>query len=237
VGPIRNFLSLLVIALWTAACGAAAILTSFFDKSGRAADAITRNWAGLVAALSGLKITVEGAEVVDRNRSYVLVANHRSHLDTIALVLTCPLPLRMLAKAELFNIPIFGQALARVGHLRVDRRQGRTDLTRLGPAVRKMVDAGRTLCVFAEGSRQPEGAYGEFKRGAFYLARQNGLPILPVSIVGTGAVLPPKRLRLRPGTARLRYHPPIEISEQNEDELRSQVFEIIRRGGRELERS
>lgn len=234
MNPLRNALALAGITLVTALGCLQAIVLALLGRGGRPIDRVMERWARRVARLAGMRVEAAGMEKIDSRRAYVLVANHRSYMDTIALFLASPVPLRMMAKYTLFRVPLFGQALRLAGHLPVHRIKGRTDMEKLRREVKKMSAAGGSLCVFAEGKRQAIGILAPFKRGAFALAVDLGLPILPVSIVGTGAVMPAFRLRLAPGTARLRYHEPLETPGRDVEELCRLTREMIAAGCREM---
>lgn len=232
---LRDLFAVISVALATLVVGLTAILGSFVDRSGKIADACHRVFAKIVEWISGMVLQVEGIEHVDANRSYVFVVNHQSHMDAIALVLSCPVPLRMLAKKSLYYFPIFGQALSRVGHIRVSRTKGKTDMAKVRAQTKGLIQARRSLCIFAEGRRQNVVLLSPFKYGAFKIAKENDLPLLPVAIVGTGRILPAKSLHFTPGQARIRYHPPIEPGLGDVSELRQLTFEILKKSLREME--
>ena len=214
----RSLIAVPGVILATTLAGLAQLAASLADRSGRISDAIARAWAWAVAGACGLKVA--GAGAVDPRRAYVLVANHQSHLDTIALLLTCPVPMRMLAKKSLFRIPVMGWAMRRMGHLPVARERATpAAMARLRAAVEGLARRGQSVVVFAEGSRSPDGGVRAFKKGAFHLARDFGLPILPVAIDGTARVLPARTLRFRGGRARVTYLAPIDPAGREVDDL------------------
>ena len=230
--PPRSLLAVPGVILATTLAGVVQLAASLFDRSGRISDAIARAWAWAIARVCGLRVTAAGRERVDPRRTYVIVANHQSHLDTIALLLTCPAPMRMLAKKSLFRIPVMGWAMKRMGHVPVERdRATRGSLDRLRAAVEGLIGRGQSVVVFAEGSRSPDGRVRAFKKGAFHLARTFDLPILPVAIDGTARVLPAWTLRFRGGTARVTYLPPIEPAGREVEDLlaetRARIVEAL----------
>ncbi|HPQ68907.1 MAG TPA: lysophospholipid acyltransferase family protein [bacterium] len=235
-GRLRDLLIEAIIIFATLLCGSIAIVASFFETRGRVADAMTRLFARTVAIACGMKIVAEGVEHIDPQQSYVVVANHRSHLDSVALTLTCPAPLRMLAKEVLFRVPLFGTAIRRIGHIPVYRGENGNDMNQLVLATRELVQRKHSLCVYAEGARQKTRRIAEFKRGAFIIARASGLPILPVSITGTEAILPTKTLHFTPGTAHVRFHPPMQTETKDVEKLRAKAQKTITAGCRELDK-
>jgi 1-acyl-sn-glycerol-3-phosphate acyltransferase len=121
-------------------------------------------------------------------------------------------------KAELRKVPGLGAACERLGHIFVDRSSSRSALETLETARRRIAE-GASVLFFPEGTRSPDGTLGAFKRGAFRMALDLGLPILPMTIIGTRRILPPGSRDLRPGRARLIIHPPIETAGWSADRL------------------
>ncbi|NLH47026.1 MAG: 1-acyl-sn-glycerol-3-phosphate acyltransferase [Myxococcales bacterium] len=223
----RNTFALARIIWATLVWGDLALLAALLGFTGPVIDRVTRRWCRAVASAGGMRVAASGLDNVDARQNYVVVANHRSHLDTVALYLTCPVPLRMLAKVVLFKIPVFGWAMRLTGHIPVERERAGGQLEKIRPHLERLRAAGRSLCVFPEGIRQRAGTLGDFKLGAFVIAVESGLPILPVSIEGTRRILPPKRLRFTPGEARVRFHPPFSPAGLTPDELRARVRKIL----------
>ncbi len=190
-------------------------------------DRVSRAWARTIALSMGMTIEVVGAERVDPGRSYVVVSNHQSHLDTIALFLSSPVPLRMLAKKSLFYIPVFGQAMRVVGHIPIDRQKGKTDFDALARHCERLRERGRSIMVFPEGTRKNDGTLHEFKSGAFHIATRLGLPIVPVAIRGTGEILPPHSLGVTPGHARVEWLDPVPSDGVDPEKLMAQAHARI----------
>lgn len=205
-----------------------AIVFSLFDKKGRSIDFCAYHWGRTIAWITGMKITAHGRKNVNAAQSYMVVTNHQSHMDTIAIFCSCPVPTRMLAKASLFKIPIFGQALARAGHIKVNRGPGKkTDFSKLLSQVERLRKNGRSVVVFAEGTRSVSGEVAPFKLGAFHIAKQYDLPILPITIKDTKKVLPAKTLRFSSGAVHMVFHPPFMPGEKSAEELAVFVREKI----------
>jgi 1-acyl-sn-glycerol-3-phosphate acyltransferase len=199
--------------------------------TGRVVDWHSITWSRVVARIAGMKLRATGGENVDLAKAFVLVANHRSHLDTNILFIGAPVPIRMLAKASLFKIPIFGWAMGLAGHVPVHRDKGATDMDQLAKDVDRLIlGAGRSLCVFPEGTRQPAGEFGSYKKGAFIMAAKLGLPILPVSIEDSARILPAKTLVVEGGEVRIHFHPVIEVIGKTPDELCAETKRIVEEG-------
>jgi len=110
-----------LIALNTAAAATSAMLAAYFDPEGDGVDYVSRSWAKLCLMLSGVSMLVIGDEFIDEDQPYIVMANHQSYYDVLALIGYLPLNLKWVMKMELRDIPIFGIACEKVGHIYVDR--------------------------------------------------------------------------------------------------------------------
>ena len=181
---------------------------------------VVRNWAKFLAHLTPMPVTVEGAENADPGRSYVVVANHISQFDILALYGWLDLDLKWVIKKELRNVPGIGIGCVKAGHIFVDRRNPVQARKAVSDATGGL-HGGVGVLFFAEGTRSLDGRLLPFKKGAFRIALSQQLPVLPVTIIGTGAVWPSKSLRLFPGRVRLIIHPAITAEGESADNLRS----------------
>jgi len=138
----------------------------------------------------------------------VFVANHQSIYDIPILFWTLPNQLRIIAKESLGGIPFLGWHLRRTGHMLVDR--GRPDRAKIFGWASRLTSNGLSLIVFPEGTRSGDGRVGRFKGGSFYLALESGLPVVPLSIVGSRHVMLKGRIATYPGHVTLVVHEPID---------------------------
>jgi 1-acyl-sn-glycerol-3-phosphate acyltransferase len=159
--------------------------------------------------VSRVKVSVQGLERIDPGAPYVYMANHQSMFDILALLGYLPIQFRWLAKMELFQIPIFGHSMARVGYISIDRSNRKSAIESLKEAARKIAQ-GVSVVVFPEGTRSLDGEIMSFKKGGFYLAIDSGRPIVPLVIGGSHYVMPKGKLRIRPGRIVLSVNQPIE---------------------------
>ena len=196
------------IAVYTIVLGTISIVSSLFDRRGYTAHACARLWSWLILRTTGVRVAVEGLERVTPGTTYVFVSNHQSIYDTPVVFASLPFQLRIIAKASLARFPVLGWHLRRGGHLFVDRRN--PDRSGILARWRALVSEGLSLIIYAEGTRSPDGRVGRFKAGSFLLAIQAGLPVVPLSIIGTRAVMPKGRLRTEPADVRLVVHDPIQ---------------------------
>jgi len=192
---------------YTIVLGAASLVSSLFDRSGYFAHACARTWSWLILKTTGVEVTVEGLEKLTPGTTYVFVSNHQSIYDTPVVFNSLPFQLRIIAKESLAVFPVLGWHLKRGGHLFVDRRD--PDRSGILRRWRALVSQGLSLIIYAEGTRSEDGHVARFKAGSFLLAIQAGLPIVPLSIIGTRAVMPKGRLRTEPAHVTLVVHDPI----------------------------
>ena len=196
------------ITIYTIVCGAASLVSSLFERHGHFAHACARAWSWLILRTTGVDVTVTGLEKLVPGKTYIFVSNHQSIYDTPVLFDSLPYQLRIIAKESLAAFPVLGWHLKRGGHLFVDRRD--PDRHGILKRWRALVSDGLSLMIYAEGTRSGDGHVGRFKGGSFLLAIQAGLPIVPLSIIGTRAVMPKGRLRTEPAHVELIIHDPIQ---------------------------
>ncbi len=163
-------------------------------------------WTGV--RLSGVRVEVVGRERFDPILTYIFMCNHTSNLDPPIVVPVIPRRTSVLVKKELFRIPILSRAM-RLGDLvPVDRRNREAAIASVGQAA-DVMRKGLNMTIFPEGTRSPDGKLLPFKKGPFYLAMESGIPIVPVTIVGTHEIWPKGRFRIAPGVATVVFHEPI----------------------------
>jgi 1-acyl-sn-glycerol-3-phosphate acyltransferase len=196
------------ITIYTIVLGAASIVSSVVDRRGYFAHRCARAWSWLILKTTGVNVTVLGLERLMPNTTYIFVSNHQSHYDTPVVFNSLPYQLRIIAKASLAKFPVLGWHLRRGGHLFVDRRD--PDRSGILKRWRALVSEGLSLIVYAEGTRSGDGHVARFKALSFLLAIQAGLPIVPLAVIGTRAVMPKDRLRTEPADVTIVIHDPIQ---------------------------
>jgi 1-acyl-sn-glycerol-3-phosphate acyltransferase len=172
-------------------------------------------WSRFNAFLVPMFVNVSGSENIKANDSYIVIANHQSYFDVFLIYGWLGLDIRWVMKKELRKIPGLGFGSEKVGHIFLDRSNKRAALESLENAKKKLVN-GTSVVIFPEGTRSETGQPGEFKRGAFKLAIDFGLPILPVTVINTRKILPANSFQLMPGKAKMVIHKPIDISPYND---------------------
>lgn len=158
--------------------------------------------------LSGARVRVRGLEHLDPRQPYVFIANHRSFLDTAALFCYVGRRIGILAKKELLKVPILGYGMGFVNIMAIDRTN-RERALRTTKAATDRIRAGTSFGVFAEGTRARPGQLLPFKKGGFYMAVEAGVPVVPVAVKNTDALMGKGTGAARPGTVELVILPPI----------------------------
>lgn len=198
-----------------------------FDRTGALQHWCARWWCRLIALTIGSRLRVHGARNVRSDRSYVYMANHASLIDTPALFACLPYQFKIMAKKELFYVPFMGWHLWSSGNFPVDRSDGRKTARSLRHVI-EGVRAGKSLAVFPEGTRTPNGRLQDFKPGAFKIALRSGAQIVPVTIRGTFELLPKTTLAPRPGRVDVFIGEPIDTAEFTEKRL-PELIELTRK--------
>jgi 1-acyl-sn-glycerol-3-phosphate acyltransferase len=174
-------------------------------------------------------IEVDGAFPDDPRAPYVVVSNHLSQGDP-PIIARVPWEMKWVAKAELFDLPFAGWLLRMSGDIPVDRRS-RSSRTRVLVRAREYLRNRCSVMFFPEGTRSPDGRVHRFADGAFRLAIQEGVPVLPIAIDGTRDALPKHSVWFRPDpqTIRVRVLEPVDTSAYDPDDARSLQAEVRRR--------
>lgn len=176
-------------------------------------------WCRLLLWFSGAELVLEGGEHLPTDGPAVLVSNHASHLDGPALAVALPRPIFFVAKKELARIPVFGQALMAIGTVIVDRGRSEKARRQMQRALDR-IRQGRWVAVFAEGTRSRDGRVAPFKKGGFHLAIDAQVPIVPIAIRGSHAILPKGAAHpRRPGTIEIVVGEPIPVEGLGKESL------------------
>lgn len=186
-------------------------------------------WSKLNGYLTPMLVKVTGKEHIQKGTSYVIVSNHQSIYDIFLIYGWLGIDIKWVMKKELAKVPGVGFGSKKVGHIFLDRSNSRVALETLNQAKQKLVN-GTSVVIFPEGTRSITGQPGTFKKGAFRLALDLKLPILPLTLMGTNHIMPTGTLDIKPGKATLVIHKPIEIQNYNDDnirELMEKTHEII----------
>ncbi|HTL44699.1 MAG TPA: lysophospholipid acyltransferase family protein [Vicinamibacterales bacterium] len=215
------------ISIYTIVCGSVSLASTLFDRSGNVAHRCARAWAWLILKTSGVRVSVRGLERLDRSRSYVFAANHQSIYDIPIVFTALPFQLRIVAKQSLGRIPFMGWHLHLAGHLLVDRSRPGAGVVK---KMARLIGEHHSLIVFPEGTRSIDGSVQRFKGGSFALAVEAGIPVVPITIVGSCRVMTKGQVTVRPGAVALTIHDPIDTADVGRDgvrELSDRVRQIV----------
>jgi 1-acyl-sn-glycerol-3-phosphate acyltransferase len=222
-----------LVALNTVIFGGVVTLVSFLDPTRRAPLAITRVWGRIVLAIYGVRIFVEGADRVPRDQPVVVMSNHQSVFDILALLETLPIPFRFVAKKELLRVPVFGWAVWASGQIVIDRQNRTRAVASLRRAAAR-VREGASVMIFPEGTRSADGRLQSFKSGGFHLAIEAQVPVLPVTVSGSQFISEKGTAWVRRGRAmKITYGTPIPtegLRPGDREELKNRVRAAIEAG-------
>jgi len=178
----------------------------------------------------GVKVEVAGSEKLDWNRTYIFMCNHASNLDPPIVIPVMPRRTSVLVKKELFRVPLLGRAMSLASLVPVDRQNRESAIASLHSAA-DVLRSGINLTVWPEGTRSRDGHLLPFKKGPFYLATETGVPIVPITLVGTHKAWPKGEFAVHPGPATVIFHQPIDpAAYSGQDALIEAVRERMRSG-------
>ena len=164
-------------------------ICTVFWRNAEFVHKVQQFWSRSFFWLMFLPVSVDGAEHIQPGQSYVFVANHQSMFDVWLVYGWLPVIFKWLMKAELRKVPFVGTGCKAAGHIFVDRRNAKAAMESLKEVERQLV-GGVSTVIFPEGTRSKDGEVGRFKRGAFQIAWDLGLPVIPLSLSGCFDVLP-----------------------------------------------
>lgn len=208
---IRTFWVYLVGGLATFFYAGKMVLRTYFwrRRLHRACDRAARSWAKAILRAAGVKVRFQGLENLSLESPQIVVANHQSWFDVFSLAAELPVRYRFVAKKELGTIPVFGKAWKSCGHVSVDRGNREAAIEALDQAWREVHEEKLTMILFPEGTRSPDGRLKAFKKGAFVLAIQGQVPLVPVAVLGSREIMAKAESRIRSGEILIKIGRPI----------------------------
>jgi 1-acyl-sn-glycerol-3-phosphate acyltransferase len=204
--------ALLLVLFWIVSIPLAALVGFPWTIISRKIDFLYNTAMKIARAgvrLTGVKVEIVGLDRFDNQGTYIYMCNHVSNIDPPIAIPAIPKRTSVLVKQEVFRIPVLATAM-RMGQLvpvdRTDRDSAIKSLRR----AQEVMASGVNMAVFPEGTRSKTGELLPFKKGPFYMALESGVPIVPMTILGTRAIWPKGRFAIHPGTATVVFHPPID---------------------------
>ena len=207
--------TILMLTFWVLALPVAAVVGFPWTFLTRDINLLYRMsmWGALTGVkLAGVKVETVGLEKIDPSRTYIFMSNHASNLDPPILLPLIPGRTSVMAKKELFRYPILGETMRMGSLVPVDRGNRDAGIAAVKAAA-EVIRQGIHMTIYVEGKRSFDGKLLPLKKGPFYLAMECGVPVVPVTIVGTHTLMPKARFRIDPGTARIIFYDPIEPQE------------------------
>jgi 1-acyl-sn-glycerol-3-phosphate acyltransferase len=235
---VHSIIAIPLIYLYTIVMGSISLLLSLYDPEGKRQHWCARIWCRMIARTAGVRVRVHGAEHIQPCTSYVFLSTHQSYMDIPAMLGYLPAQLRIAAKKVLFRIPFMGWHLTRAGHIPIDRSSTQNAVTSMQRAA-SYLKKGICAFVFPEGTRSRDGYLHKFKKGGFKLAMQAGVPIIPITIIGSRQALPPDEIIFRPGVIDMYVDAPIPttaLTDADLEPLMDAVYDIMAKHFRKNEK-
>ncbi len=202
-----------------------------FDSKNKAFFFIAYWWAKAIFIATGIDVKAVGLEKLDRSKPYIYASNHASLLDIASVVAVIDRHIRFVAKKEISRIPIFGWSIARA-NIMINRKRP-IDAARSLERAAERISGGESVILFAEGTRTADGNLLPFKRGAFALAAQAGVPVVPLTILGSYRIMRKGELRINKGAITILVDSPLDPHDYRDRQgaltLMRRVREIIER--------
>ena len=230
-----------LLAFWTTLIGLVApfmIAACLITGNENAIYSPSRFFIRLGLRLVGVRVEVRGLEHLDSGQTYIFTPNHQSMIEVPLLITYLGRNPAYLAKKEVFRYPIFGYGISLMGVVPVDRSNSVAAIESARLATEKL-RTGKDYVVYPEGTRSPDGRMLPFKKGAFMMAIEAGVPIVPVSISGSSTIMPKGEVKIFPSTIYVTIHEPINTggySRANISELVAQTESKVRSGLSDEER-
>lgn len=178
-------------------------------RGGKVSFVFIRLWASLWSFLVGIRYQIHGKEYIDPNQPYIYIFNHRSFIDAPVIPMAIRQEVRAIGKKELSKIPVFGFVVSRVA-VWVDRKDAASRKESVEKLM-KILEKGISIVVAPEGTRNDSGqALLPFQKGAFRIAAETGIPILPMAVIGADHIMKRGSLLMRPGQIQIYFSSPIE---------------------------
>ena len=215
---IHYILVVILLVPWTIVGITLVLLGKLINPSGRLSHLLGRIWSWGILSASRMKLKIVGADRIDPKTQYIFLANHTSAFDIPAVYWGIKNKLGMLAKKQLMYVPFFGWAMWAAGHFFVDRKDHKKAMAVMDQVAELMSkDESHSLVIFPEGTRSLDGKVKSFKKGAFVLSLNTGIPVVPIMIKGAFEAKQKKENRIKATTITLEILDPVDPSAYSVD--------------------
>ena len=222
---IRTLFVWSCIVVFTVVLGVCAFLTFPFDRRGKVIHLYARLWGWLILQSNGVTVQITGVEHIDSARPAIYMCNHQGTFDIFSLLAHLPVQFRWVAKVGLFRIPVLGWAMSTAGYISLDRSKRKRAYRGMEIAALKIKE-GTSVVMFPEGSRSYDGALQPFMNGGFTLAIRAEVPIYPITVDGSWAIMPRTTLRIKRGMVRIVIERPIETADSTMQDRKRLMQEV-----------
>lgn len=228
-----NMIRVLWLALWAGVATiflAVPIITAgLLSRTGNLAFSLSKLWAYTMLAVSFVRTEIKNRYRIEPETSYIIISNHQSFFDILALVTSLGIQYRWFIKKEILKVPLFGYGLYASRNIFIDRSNTARAIESINRGIDRL-PKGVSIMVFAEGTRSPDGRIHEFKKGGFVTAVRRNIPILPVTVNGSRRVMPKGSLAFKPGKIQVVIGDPIDTggySNETVDQLMDKTRQAI----------
>ena len=221
---------LINLLLSISVCSIPIIAVGWFDKEKYYTGKLIKMWARWVIWSTGIQYEIDGLDNLNLDKQYIFMSNHESALDIVLGVAAIPSNLVFLAKKELFRVPVFGWAMEAAGMIKIDRQNPEIARKSVSEAVETLMHSSFSTLIYPEGTRSNGEELLPFKKGGFILAIRTQLPVVPITILGAGNVLPTGTLAIKKSHIKMIIDNPIptlEMDINNKDQLLQDCRNII----------
>lgn len=194
------------------------IVVAFLSKTGNQAFRLTQVWARIVLAASFVRARIRNREQIKEGISYIIISNHQSFYDILAIVTTLGIQFRWVITKGILKVPLFGYALHASRNIFIDRSNPGRAMKSIRAGM-KRIPPGVSVLIFPEGGRSMDGAVMPFKKGAFVMAVDNQWPILPITVNGSRAVHAKRQRGITPGAIEVAVGEPIDTRPYSDETL------------------
>lgn len=224
--PVVNTLKIIWLSFWAIVATLVLFIpvttSAFMSKTGNLAFSLSKLWAYTLLIATNVHTVIKGKENIKKGQSYIIISNHQSEFDILALVTTLGIQFRWIIKKELLKAPLFGYALYASRNIFIDRSDPKSAIKSINEGMNRL-PKGAGVMFFAEGTRSSDGNIQHFKKGGFIAAIEKKIPILPVTVNGSRKVLPKKSLIFTSGPIEVVVGDSIETTAYTHEDIQKLI--------------